>query len=43
MNAINIWDATANVQTITALILIIILLMYIAFQLSNKRSSRNTR
>lgn len=38
----NFWDISANVQIATALVLIVVLLTYIAFKLSEgkKRSSR---
>lgn len=41
----NIWEITSRVQTTTALILIVILLLYIAFKLSlnEKKGSKNTR
>lgn len=34
MNNINIWTLNANIQILTALVLIVVFLMYIAFKLS---------
>lgn len=40
----NFWDISANVQILTALVLIVLLLLYIAFKVSNKdKTSHRSR
>ena len=45
MNLTGLWAMNANIQLLTALILILILLVYIAFKLSEKKpqSSKTSR
>lgn len=43
MNTIGLWTINANIQLVTALLLIVILLMYIAYKLSQGTTHRSSK
>lgn len=43
MNTTGLWTINANIQMLTGIILIVLLLLYIAYKLTFKNDSRPTR